>query len=150
MKDADFICEVRGAQGYRGYKGETRGKEWSADKLGVFSSNTCQHLKVLKELSLRPGTCRQPEGCRWMQSSLKGNVRWLQVAWAQCQKQGGVKFRETSTAKSHRSHCPTAPYRYTVYINIYWNSFYPLWEIIARQLQFRVDDVIKSSLWWRS
>lgn len=41
-------------------KGETTGKERSADKLGVFSSNACQHLKVLVELSLSPGTCRQP------------------------------------------------------------------------------------------
>lgn len=32
-----------------------------ADKLGVFSSNACQHLKVLVELSLSPGTCRQPQ-----------------------------------------------------------------------------------------
>lgn len=35
------------------------GKEWSADRLGVFSSNACQHLKVLEELLLSPGTCRK-------------------------------------------------------------------------------------------
>ena len=42
-------------------RGDYREGVKSADKLGVFSSNACQHLKVLEELSLSPGTRRQPQ-----------------------------------------------------------------------------------------
>lgn len=49
--------EVHGAmEGSR----ETGGKEPSADKLWVFSSNACQHLKALVGLLSSPGTCERP------------------------------------------------------------------------------------------
>lgn len=53
-----WVVVVR--RGHGGCGGEAMGRERSADELGVFSSNTCQHFKVLEELSLSPGTRRQP------------------------------------------------------------------------------------------
>lgn len=61
VKDADIMSEVRGAS----EAGDKEGRlQRSADELGVFSSNACQHFKAPVELSLSRGTCRQPRASR--------------------------------------------------------------------------------------